>query len=242
MLNNLPPALKNIIIINFLVYFASLVMIRYGIDISDLFGLHYIQSENFRIYQFVTYMFLHSMSSFQHILFNMFGLFIFGRVLEQVWGSKRFLQFYMITGIGAALIQMLVYFVHIRSIESGLSPDIIEMVHKDGLAALNQGKNFVDPTLAKLNVLINTSTIGASGAVFGILLAFGMLFPNTEMFLMFIPIPIKAKYMVIGYGVLELFQGLTGTGVGVAHFAHLGGMLFGYFMIKYWKKKSNNFY
>ncbi len=242
MFNNLPPVLKNLLIINFLVYFAQIVLIRYGIDLSDYLGLHYVQCDNFQIYQFVSYMFLHSTRSFQHILFNMFGLFMFGRVLEQVWGSKRFLQFYMITGIGAGLIQMLVYFIHIKTMEAGLSQDIIEMVHREGLAALNSGKNYVDPTLNKLNILLNTSTIGASGAIFGILLAFGMLFPNTEMFLMFIPIPIKAKYMVMGYGAIELFQGITGTGVGVAHFAHLGGMLFGFIMIRYWRKSTNNFY
>jgi len=242
MFRNLPPVLKNLIIINFLVYFAGMVLRQYGIDIVDIFGLHYFKSDNFNLIQIVSYMFLHSYSSFQHILFNMFGLFMFGRVLEQVWGSKRFLQYYMITGIGAGFIQMIVYYIRIKSVESGLDPDTVSLVYREGLAALEQGKNFSDPILGHLNVLINSPTIGASGAVFGILLAFGMLFPNTEMFLMFIPVPIKAKYMVIGYGALELFQGVAGTGAGVAHFAHLGGMLFGYVLIRYWRKSTNNFY
>lgn len=242
MFNNLPPVLKNLIIINFIVYFAGMVLKQYGIDITDIFGLHYFQSENFNLFQIVTYMFLHSYSSFQHILFNMFGLFMFGRVLEQVWGSKRFLQYYMITGIGAGVIQTIVYYIRVRTLESGLDADTINLVLREGLSALEQGKNFSDPLLGKLNLMINTSTIGASGAVFGILLAFGMLFPNTEMFLMFIPVPIKAKYMVIGYGAIELFQGIARTGSDVAHFAHLGGMLFGFILIRYWRKSTNNFY
>lgn len=242
MFNNLPPVLKNLIIINFIVYFAGMVLKQYGIDITDIFGLHYFQSDNFQVHQIITYMFLHSYGSFQHILFNMFGLFMFGRVLEQVWGSKRFLQYYMITGIGAGVIQMIVYFIRIKSLESGMDPELISLVHTEGLAALDQGKNYSEPILGQLNLLLNTSTIGASGAVYGILLAFGMLFPNTEMYLMFIPVPIKAKYMVIGYGAIELFQGVAGTGAGVAHFAHLGGMLFGFFLIRHWRKHSNKFY
>lgn len=242
MFNNLPPVIKNLLIINFLVYFAGMVLKQYGIDITSIFGLHYFQADSFKAYQLITYMFLHSYGSFQHILFNMFGLFMFGRVLEQVWGPKRFLQYYMITGIGAGLIQMVVYYVRIKSLESGLDPETINLVYREGMAALEQGKNFSDPILGKLNLMINTSTIGASGAVFGILLAFGMLFPNTEMFLMFIPVPIKAKYMVIGYGVIELFQGIARTGSDVAHFAHLGGMLFGFILIRYWRKSTNHFY
>lgn len=242
MFNNLPPVLKNLIIINFIVYFAGMVLKQYGVDITDIFGMHYFQSENFKLFQIITYMFLHSYSSFQHILFNMFGLFMFGRVLEQVWGSKRFLQYYMITGIGAGIIQMIVYYIRIKSLESGLDPETLSLVYREGLAALEQGKNFSDPILAQLNLFINTSTIGASGAVFGILLAFGMLFPNTEMYLMFIPIPIKAKYMVIGYGAIELVQGFSGINSGVAHFAHLGGMLFGYILIRYWRKDTKRFY
>lgn len=242
MFNNLPPVIKNLLIINFLVYFAGMVLKQYGIDITSIFGLHYFQADSFKAYQLITYMFLHSYGSFQHILFNMFGLFMFGRVLEQVWGPKRFLQYYMITGIGAGLIQMVVYYVRIKSLESGLDPETINLVYREGMAALEQGKNFSDPILGKLNLMINTSTIGASGAVFGILLAFGMLFPNTEMFLMFIPVPIKAKYMVIGYGVIELFQGIARTGSDVAHFAHLGGMLIGFILIRYWRKSTNHFY
>ena len=242
MLKNLPPVVKNLLIINFIIFFAEIAFVRIGTDLTDMFGLHYFKSENFRLYQIVTYMFLHSFTSFQHILFNMFGLFMFGCVLEQVWGAKRFLQYYMFTGIGAGLIQMLVYFVRVKMLESGISAEALEMVYTEGLSALEQGKNFVDPVLANLNRLINTSTIGASGSLYGVLLAFGMLFPNTEMYLMFIPVPIKAKYMVIGYGVIELVQGVSGTNSGVAHFAHLGGMLFGFILIKLWRKNTNYFY
>lgn len=242
MFNNLPPVIKNLLIINVIVFFAQIAFARIGIDLTDILGLHYFKSENFNLIQIITYMFLHSTSSFQHILFNMFGLFMFGRVLEQVWGSKRFLQYYMFTGIGAGLIQMLVYFVRIKTLEIGLSTEMLDMVYSEGLSVLEQGKNYTDPVLGELNRLINVSTIGASGCVFGVLLAFGMLFPNTEMYLMFVPIPIKAKYMVIGYGVLELVQGLSGANSGVAHFAHLGGMLFGFILIRLWRKNTNYFY
>ncbi len=245
-MRNITPIVKNLIIINVLFWVASIVLLNtFDFRIDDYLGLHYFKSENFNVAQLVTYMFLHSYINLgiQHIFFNMFALYMFGVMLEQVWGPKRFLQYYMITGIGAAVVQMIVYFIRIKSLEAGLDPDSIQMVYNEGLGILEQGKNYTDPTLGTLNLMINSSTIGASGAVFGILLAFGMLFPNTQLMLLFPPIPIKAKYFVLGYGVLELFLGVANrSGDNVAHFAHLGGMIFGVLMIKYWNKRGTSFY
>lgn len=240
------PVVKNLIIINVIFWVASIVILStFNVRLDEYLGLHYFKADNFMPHQLITYMFMHSYVGMSpwHILFNMYALFMFGMMLERVWGSKRFLQYYLITGIGAGLIQMLVYYIRIMSIQSGLDTETIQLVYDQGLEALNQGKNFSDPILAKLNLMINTSTIGASGAVFGILLAFGMLFPNSQLMLLFPPIPIKAKYFVMGYGVIELFSGVANrSGDNVAHFAHLGGMLFGFFLIKYWNKHTKNFF
>jgi len=170
----------------------------------------------------------------------MFAVYMFGMVLERRWRSKRFLTYYLVTGIGAGLIQMLVYYLRINSLlGSGELPfDALAVVHGQGHDLLMNGMNFTGK-LGELNVLYNGVTIGASGSVFGILLAFGMLYPNAELMLMFIPIPIKAKYFVVGYGAIELFLGFANFGWdNIAHFAHLGGMLFGFFMMLYWKRKD----
>jgi len=221
-MDGLPPVTKNIIIINVLVWLASITLpsvlatnFHVSFDLVKLFGLHYFQASGFNPIQLVTYMFLHDTSSFAHVFFNMFAVFMFGRTIESTWGSKRFLIFYMVTGIGAGLMQELTWFISIYP--AAISPDI----HLYSEA---------------LNAFI---TVGASGAVFGILLAFGMLYPNAPLYMMFIPIPIKAKYFVIFYGVTELFLGVSRfSGDNIAHFAHLGGMLFGFFLIRYWKNKD----
>lgn len=235
----LPPVVKNLLIINALFYIATLVFgYALHIDLSDYLGLHYFVSPHFATYQFVTYMFMHDATSFSHILFNMFALWMFGSVLEQVWGPKKFLIYYMITGIGAALIQLLVIYIQVHNVELSLTVDQIAQVQETGFQILKEGQNFSDPLMGKLNELYNMTTIGASGAVFGLLLAFGMLFPNSLIYLYFF-IPIKAKWFVIIYGAIELFSGVYYTGSNVAHFAHLGGMIFGFFLIIYWKKKGN---
>jgi membrane associated rhomboid family serine protease len=180
-------------------------------------------------------MFMHG--DFYHLLFNMFALWMFGSVLEQVWGPKRFLTFYMVTGIGAGLVQLLVAYFRLMSAENQLPPDLVEQVYTQGPELWQQGKTFTNEAMATINRVINTPTVGASGAVFGILLAFGMLFPNSMIYVFF-AIPVRAKYFVMLYGALELYYGVSGTQEGIAHFAHLGGMVFGFFMIKYWKKKG----
>jgi membrane associated rhomboid family serine protease len=230
----MPPVVLNLIIINALLLFLT-VMFQDKVDLFRILGLHYFASPNFATWQFVSYMFMHG--GFTHLLFNMFALWMFGSVLENVWGPKRFLTFYMITGIGAGLVQLLVAFIRIQSIESVLSPEDVAYVYSQGPELWQEGKTFTNEAMAALNRIINTPTVGASGAVFGILLAFGMLFPNSLIYVFF-AIPVKAKFFVLFYGVAELYFGVTGTQDGVAHFAHLGGMVFGFFMIKYWRKKG----
>lgn len=225
-LRSIPPVTKNLIIINLLFWLASLVLPKVGIDLVELLGLHFPGATDFKLYQIISYMFMHDTRSFTHVFFNMFAVYMFGRVLENVWGPKRFLLFYMVTGIGAGLIQEIVWFFELRDVVMSS----YEMINLNGTQLITKAEY--------LNLFV---TIGASGAVFGVLLAFGMLFPNIPLYLMFIPVPIKAKYFVIGYGLIELFMGVSNfSGDSVAHFAHLGGMLFGYIMIKYWQKKDRN--
>lgn len=237
--NTIPVVVKNLIIVNVLMLLATFVADKAGTNLYTHLGLHFPLSDKFRPHQIFTHMFMHG--DITHLFFNMFALYMFGRVLESVWGPKRFLLFYLVTGIGAAVIHSAVNFIEYYSVTSKLSADEIAYVKEIGYGIWAEGKNFTDEYTAKLNLILNTPTVGASGAVFGILLGFGMLFPNTQLMLLFPPIPIKAKYFVIGYGVLELFLGIKGGG-NVAHFAHLGGMIFGYFMIKYWNKTLNRFY
>ena len=220
-MNNLPTVTKNLLIINVLCFFGHIVAHKNGIDLNDMLGLHFFLASDFKLYQLVTYMFMHA--DFQHIFFNMFAVWMFGRTLEQVLGPKRFLTYYMICGIGAGLVQELVQYIHYAT----------ELSHYD---SVNTGISII-PMSEYLNLM---TTVGASGAVYGILLAFGMLFPNSEMFVFPLPFPIKAKFFVIGYAVIELLAGLGASGDGIAHFAHLGGMIFGFFLILYWRKKNNN--
>lgn len=239
-INAIPPVVKNLVIINAIMLFGTYVLEMRGIDLTSILGLHYFESPDFRPYQLVTHMFMHG--GLMHLVFNMFALWMFGRVLESVWGPKRFFIYYFVTGLGAAALHTFVNFIEFHYIASRMAPETVQMVLSQGTEIFNQGKNFSDVDAGKLNLILNVPTVGASGAVFGILLGFGMLFPNTQLMLLFPPIPIKAKYFVMGYGAIELFSGLTNTGSNIAHFAHLGGMLFGYLMIRYWNKHTTNFY
>lgn len=236
MFPSLTPVVKNILIVTGLIFFAQMILNRiFPVDV--VFSLHYPASELFRSWQLITYMFLHA--DIWHIFFNMLPIFMFGVMLERVWGPKRFLAYYLVTGIGAGLIQLLVIYLQVRSIESNMSFEEIQMVYAQGLEYLINQAPLPTRAMNELNIAIHTQTLGASGAVFGVLLAFGMLFPNLELMLLFPPMPIKAKYMVIIYGVLEMFYGVAGfQGDNVAHWAHLGGMLFGFFMIRYWRSKG----
>ncbi|MDO4181036.1 MAG: rhomboid family intramembrane serine protease, partial [Bacteroidales bacterium] len=216
-----PTVTKNLLIINVLCFFGAVVANKYGMDLNDLLGLHFFMASDFNPAQLITYMFMHG--GFEHILFNMIALWMFGSSLEFIWGPKKFLLYYMICGIGAGLVQEMVQYVHYAT----------ELSH---YGSVNTGVAII-PMEEYLNLM---TTVGASGAIYGILLAFGMSFPNSQMYVFPIPFPIKSKFFVIGYAVLELFLGLGASGDGIAHFAHLGGMVFGLILIMYWKKKNRN--
>ena len=238
--NQLPDVIKNLLIINGLLFFASISLDSFGLNLDRLIALHQFQSKNFLPIQLITHFFMHA--NFTHLFWNMFALWMFGKVLENVWGSKRFLIYYFVTAIGAACLHLIVGQFEIIEIKNQLSQFESDLVLKEGTEVYNNNQNYTNALMAKLNLLINTPTVGASGAVFGILLAFGMLFPNTLLYVFF-AIPIKAKYFVFFYGIIELYLGLSNNpNDNVAHFAHLGGMLFGYILLKYWQKNKNHFY
>jgi membrane associated rhomboid family serine protease len=237
----LPPVVKNIIFINVLMLLADFtVRTVFGTDLTGILGLYFPKSEHFMPLQFVTHMFMHG--GIWHLFFNMYALFIFGQVLEQVWGPKRFFIYYMVCGLGAAFIHETVILFQYEKIMNIITPDQLQIVLNEGAGYFREGKVFSDETMKNLQLLLNTPTVGASGAVFGILLAFGVLFPNTQLFLIFPPIPIKAKYFVLGYGAIELYLAVTQPGSNIAHAAHLGGMLFGYILLRYWRKTTNTLY
>lgn len=223
-MRQIPTITKNLLIINCICYLAAMVFSGRGIDLNDVFGLHYFQAQDFGLYQFVTYMFMHA--SLTHLFFNMFALWMFGGVIERTFGQKRFLIYYMVCGLGAALCQELSQFVQIYS-----------MIADQG-ASLSDMMNLSAADRMTLN---HFTTVGASGSIYGILLAFGMSFPEERMFIFPLPVPIKAKWFVCGYVVIELLSALSQRGDGVAHVAHLGGMLFGYVLIRMWQKHSSSF-
>jgi membrane associated rhomboid family serine protease len=238
---SIPPVVKNIIMLNvlmLLVYYGADKV--FGIDLNSILGIYFPKSEQFMPVQIVTHMFMHG--GFWHIFFNMYALYIFGQILENTWGPKRFFIYYMICGIGAALTHETVIAFQYAHLANSLSPENLQMVLKEGTTLFKQGQGFTDPDMLKLQMLLNTPTVGASGAIFGVLLAFGVLFPNTQLLLLIPPMPIKAKYLVLGYGAIELYLALTQPGSNIAHAAHLGGMLFGYILIKYWRKTTNTLY
>ncbi|MEC9209155.1 MAG: rhomboid family intramembrane serine protease [Bacteroidota bacterium] len=238
--SQLPEVVKNLLIINGLLFLATISLDSYGIDLRQILGLHQFQSPDFMPHQLVSHFFMHA--NFTHLFFNMFALWMFGKILENVWGGKRFLIYYMFTGLGAAALHLGISQYEILNLQSQLTPSNLNILLENGKSILEGNQNYSNQTMGKLNLLINTPTVGASGAVFGILLAFGMLFPNTLLYIYF-AIPVKAKYFVIVYGALELYLGLSNNPAdNVAHFAHLGGMLFGFLLLKYWQKNNTQFY
>ena len=214
----MPPVVKNLLLLNIVMYLITMLT---GNFMYENFALFYFKSPFFKPFQLVTHMFMHG--GFTHILFNMYTLFIFGSVLERVWGGQKFLLYYFVTGIGAALLHLGVMFLQLQGY----------------IADVNAGNIFAQ---ANIQSLLTTPTVGASGAIYGLLLAYGMLFPNNIMQLIFPPVALKAKWFVLIFGALELLLGLSGKGGNVAHFAHLGGMIFGFFLILYWKKNNRMYY
>lgn len=216
----IPTITKNLLIINVLMFLALVVFEGWGIDLNDVLGLHFFLAPDFHLYQLVTYMFMHA--NFTHILFNMFTLWMFGCVLESVWGPKKYLLYYIACGIGAGIVQMLAQFGEFYALASSQLPgfgigDVMEVARNSA------------------TVLNMWTTVGASGAIYGVLLGFAMLFPEERMFIFPLPVPIKAKWMVCIFIAIDLFSALGTSGSNVAHFAHLGGALFGYIMIRYWR-------
>lgn len=277
----IPTVVKNLLIINVILWIASiLIRLKFNVGLEDYLGLYYFGAEKFQPFQIISHMFMHSYFHpqqgiiFFHIFFNMFALWMFGKVVENVWGAKRFFIYYLVCGVGAAIIHYLVQYIQIGPVLTEIDDFLNnpsykgfkQFVESPSLQVISYDiQNHSNLLLQKYNRLIEVNpaqalqvavdfmeqyridylnarlVVGASGAVFGILLAFGMLFPNARLMLLFPPIPIKAKYAVIGYGILELTLGISGfSWDNVAHFAHLGGMLFGFILIKYWGKHQFN--
>ena len=237
------PVVWNIIIINVLCLIATTVLrARSGIELNDTLGLHFVLSEKFRVYQFFTYMFMHA--GVEHILFNMFAVYMFGRLFEMFWSGKKFLFYYLVAGLGAAIVQQTVWYIDYCSIASHIAdmPAVMSHISTEGAKALAERLNYSDEYMGRLNILMNIPTVGASGAVFGILLAFGYMFPKEKLYMFFLPIPIPARVFVIVYGLIELFAGVANfSWDNVAHFAHLGGLLFGLVLLLIWKKRGKLF-
>ena len=268
----LPVVVKNILIINVIMFLATQVLVSRGIDLNDMLGLHYFLSEKFRLWQFITYMFMHG--NFPHLFFNMFAVFMFGGAMENMWGPKKFLTFYIITGLGAAVAHYAIVYFQLNASLANIneyiaSPSVDklqslitsntftgfssrefneslqsfiktfnETYSKNPSEALQMSIDFMkDSKMAVYNAPV---VVGASGAIFGLLLAYGMTFPNNYLYV-YLVLPIKAKYFVIIYGLIELFSGIANySGDNVAHFAHLGGLVTGYIVIQYWKYKNRN--
>lgn len=261
----LTPVVKNLLIINVVVFLLQTMM--GSVNFTGILSLWKVGSDNFAPYQFFTYMFAHG--GFGHILFNMLGLVFLGPLLEQFWGPKKFVTFYLVTGIGAGLLYSGIEYVRMNNLERDVEeyiispdPESFNQLMVEHVTSLSPGLyEFIDqysrnPESDRLkseskefakhlyNQKFNYgSMLGASGAIYGILMAFGMLFPNTELMLLFPPIPIKAKWLVLILGGIALYSGLSrNPGDNVAHFAHLGGMIFAFIMIKYWQSQRNKFY
>jgi len=221
-MNNTPPVVKNLLIINVLLFAATWLLEKQGIPLSGYLAVFYFDSPFFKAWQPISYMFMHG--SIMHIFFNMYALFMFGSILESQWGGKRFLNFYLITGLGALALQWAVQAFEVYQITG--SP-------VNQIAALEAMGN------STIYEIYGTPMLGASGAIFGLLVAFAMLYPNLELYIMFIPVPVKAKYIVPVYIIIELFLGVGRIqGDSVAHFAHLGGALIGYLLVKLWRNKN----
>ena len=220
-MQNIPTVTRSLLIANVVVFLATMLLSYVGLDLNRVLGLHFILAPNFQAYQLLTYMFAHG--GWSHIFFNMFALWMFGGIVERTWGPRKFLFYYMVCGIGAGLFQELAQLGEFYYIAS------------NNLANFNISQTML---VAEANapMLNSWTTVGASGAIYGILLAFGMLYPEERMFIFPLPVPIKAKWFVVGYAAIELFMAFSTANDGVAHIAHLGGMVFGFFLIRYWRR------
>ncbi len=256
------PSVRNLLILNVLFYIVDANIL----PLSSRFALMPVLSPDFHLFQFITYMFLHG--NVGHLFSNMFGLFMFGPLLERMWGSQKFLFFYFFTGIGAGILFSVIGYFENSQLRDAVelyvqtpTPDgLVEFLSKHASSLYQANLDFVNgfeenqtnPVYIQKSIqfvsgyyqqLLSIPMVGASGAIFGILMAFGLLFPNTELFMLFIPFPIKAKYFVAFYGLYELYSGIENSpSDNVAHFAHIGGMLFAYILLRYWGTQKSNFY
>jgi len=238
---NMPPVVKNLLLINVVLMVANFVFSSQQLNLNSILGAYYWGSENFEPYQIITHMFMHDNRGLMHILFNMFALVMFGSQIERVWGPKRFLLYYLICGLGSYILHNVVTMVEIQPYLEMLSNDQLAIYTKTGEVYTN----WPEATLKILYGTENTPLVGASGAIFGLLAAFAWLFPNTELMLLFPPIPIKAKWFVLMYGGLEIYlgyQAFGSQGDSIAHFAHIGGALIGLIMLLIWQKNKSKFY
>ncbi|MEI8203464.1 MAG: rhomboid family intramembrane serine protease [Bacteroidota bacterium] len=270
--NILPPVVKNLLIINGLFFLASFALgSSYGIDLNDYLGLHFLGAEKFRPFQFITYMFMHH--DLSHIFFNMFALWMFGNALENLWGPKKFLIYYFVCGIGAAIIHYIIVYIEVTPILNTIDLYLQSPSNGAFIDFMNGGKlhvvseeiqNTMREFIPRYNTLLASDpqaalrlsidfisqyrveylnapvVIGASGSVYGILLAFGMMFPNSLIYVYF-AIPVKAKWFVLIFGAIELFSGIySRPGDNVAHFAHLGGMIFGFLLLMFWRYQARS--
>ncbi|MCQ2251826.1 MAG: rhomboid family intramembrane serine protease [Bacteroidales bacterium] len=264
-MQQLTPGVKTILLANIVVFVLGYVLMYMGINMDNYLALYYIKCEQFKPLQFITYMFVHG--GLMHIFFNMFALVQFGSIIENVWGTKRFAFYYLFTGVGAAIVNMIVNHYQLHPLLDAANA-YLSNPSPDSLMALAHSSNYfdeakvaqiveiwrsgqipeseiIDTTFGQVQELVDKASsramVGASGAIFGLLLAFGMMFPNLKLQILFIPVGIPAKYFVVLYGVAELFFGVKGfTGDNIAHFAHLGGMLFGIILLLWWRKNPHN--
>lgn len=221
---NIPPVVKNLLIIN-VIFFIATYILRQQINLEEYLSVFYFDSPFFKVWQPITYMFMHG--SITHIFFNMFALYSFGSILEAHWGGKRFINFYLITGLGALALQWGVQAFEVYQLTGSVFNDLNTLSVSDAAQVKTLQQIYFGPM------------VGASGAIFGLLVAFAMLYPNLEMYIMFIPVPVKAKYIIPVYIVIELFLGVARfEGDSIAHFAHLGGALIGFILVKLWKNKN----
>ncbi|WP_421938320.1 rhomboid family intramembrane serine protease [Pedobacter sp.] len=242
-MNNIyiPPVVKNLLIINILFFLATLYFQSQGTRLEYVLGAFYFDSPLAKPWQPITYMFMHG--GWAHIFFNMFALYSFGTLLESRWGIKKFITFYLITGLGALALQLGVQAFETYQLTGTIfNPHAVSVDFGTSMVQANV-KGLNNEQLGKLIDIYTTPMVGASGAIFGLLVAFGMLYPNAELLIMFIPVPVKAKYIIPVYILVELSLGVAQIqGDSVAHYAHLGGALIGFILVKIWKDKNDTFY
>jgi len=239
---NIPSITKNLLIINVLFFLATFLLETRDIDLHRMLGLYYPSSQYFRPYQIATHFFMHG--SFSHLFFNMFTLVIFGSHLERTWGEKKYLLFYIITALGAAFLYFLVNGIEVYSAAGEFFPRMeIYDIQEAGRGMITYKVDPHTPSNIGASSFMLNPVLGASGAIYGLIMAFALLFPNTQFMLLFPPIPLKAKWLALGLGVMALYSGIQNAqGDSIAHFAHLGGMLFGFILVKIWQRDQNRFY